>query len=438
MFIGAINSQVRNFFAAVAPAWDGQTFVVGCSGNFTFETILSKYAPNARIFSNDVSLYSGLAGAWLTGEELPVTLLHDDYAFVAPYLYSPIDRLAAVMVLLDMLPYHKRNNPHALRLWDDYRAQFPALHEKTLAKLSAVDVHCAGYYAGDVLDHFQHFAEDSGAIFCCFAPTYAGGYERLYKRLESVLSWTAPTYPMITDERRATMLEFLRPRRYCWYDDRLLDAFPCVLKVESGRQRPIYLYTSLPLPATYLKGKAIGDMPTWTLATRETVLQPSDTIRLTPIKTTECAAFKDALLGKNILFAAGAWAFAVQVNETIIGFLEFAPNRAFSDPRTIYLQADFCVPHTRYPRVSKLMVLLARCGDTRRLLERALARRVLRVATTAFTDKPVSMKYRGVMELVKRGVSPRGEPFLNYQATFTTDTWSEVYRQWLTKHGSTR
>ena len=435
MFIGAINSQVRKFFAAIAPALDGRTLVIGCSGNFTSETILSRFAPSARLISNDVSLYSCLIGAWLTGSELPLTVTHDDYAFLTPLLETPKTRLAAVMVLLDMLAYHKRNNAHAARMWADYREAFPGLHAKTLEKLDAVQIRCDGYFAGDVLEHFQRFADDPDAIFCCFAPTYAGGYERLYKRLDEVIAWPAPTYPTLTDERRAAMLDFLRPRRYLWYDDRELDGFPAVLKRISGRQRPVYLYTNLPLPATYLAEKALGDLPQWTLASMQTVLTPTDPVRLAPIKTTELAPFKEAFLGKNIRFAAGNWAFAVVVQDTIVGFLEFARDRSFS-AGTIYIQADFAIPNTRYARLSKLMVMLARAGETRKALERATELRIARLRTTAFTDRPVSMKYRGIMELTKHGVSPQGEHFLNYEATFTETTWSETYQQWLTKHGS--
>lgn len=437
MFIGAINSQVRKFFAAVAPALDGRTLVIGCSGNFTSETILTHYAPQARLFSNDVSLYSSLIGAWLTGQDLPVTVTDPAYAFLTPYLDTPPARLAAVMVLLDMLPYHRRHHPHAVRLWEDYRAQFPALHAATLAKLAQVTLRCAEYYAGDVLEHFQRFADDPDAIYCCFAPTYAGGYERLYKRLEQIVAWPAPAYPLLTDERRAALLDFLRPRRYLWYDDRELPGFPAVLKRLAGRQRPVYLYTNLPVPARYCTPPPGAGLPRWALATAQTTLQPTDPVQLVPIATTQCAAYKDAFLGKSVRFAPGTWAFAAVVAEQIIGFLEFARgDRGFS-PQTIYLQADFAVPATRYARLSKLLVMLARSGETRRLLERRLERRLTGLLTTAFTAKPVSMKYRGLLTLVKRGVTPQGDPFLNYQAAFTTDSWQESYQQWLTHYGST-
>jgi hypothetical protein len=70
------------------------------------------------------------------------------------------------------------------------------------------------------------------------------------------------------------------------------------------------------------------------------------------------------------------------------------------------------------------------------MLEKLNVLRVHTIVTTAFTEKPVSMKYRGVMELIKRGKSEDGKQFLNYQAHFNDLTWKEVLQEWLTKHAS--
>jgi hypothetical protein len=100
------------------------------------------------------------------------------------------------------------------------------------------------------------------------------------------------------------------------------------------------------------------------------------------------------------------------------------------------MQADFIPAGSAYPRLSKLIVMLAIAGETRQMIERLLERRVREVFTTAFTDRPVSMKYRGILELHKRGQTPEGQKFLNYGAPFNTLTWQETLTLWLTKYGS--
>ena len=100
----------------------------------------------------------------------------------------------------------------------------------------------------------------------------------------------------------------------------------------------------------------------------------------------------------------------------------------------VYVNSDFAVPGTAYERLSKLMVMLLLSGDVRGLLERKLMQRVHGLVTTAFTARAVSMKYRGVLELAKRGVKPDGRTYLNYQGTFSDKSAREVYTEWLKKY----
>jgi hypothetical protein len=120
----------------------------------------------------------------------------------------------------------------------------------------------------------------------------------------------------------------------------------------------------------------------------------------------------------------------------VVGFLEFT--RSKFGASEIYVNSDFAVPGTHYERLSKLIVMLLLSKDVRQWLERKLMQRVPGVFTTAFTDRPVSMKYRGVLELVKRGVKSDGRKYLNYEGTFSDKTAQEVYEEWLNKYGSKR
>ena len=69
-FIGSINAETRKWLGNNGPAFDGRQVYVGCSGNFTVEQLISRYAPKARIWGNDVSLYSGALGAYLADQPL--------------------------------------------------------------------------------------------------------------------------------------------------------------------------------------------------------------------------------------------------------------------------------------------------------------------------------------------------------------------------------
>lgn len=434
-FIGAVNATVRNYLATIGEVFSGAPVVVGCSGNFTSEAVISQHARPASIHSNDISLYSCMAGRWLTGQPVDFALSDPSLDWLAPYLDTDARRLASLMVLLDMLPFEKQNNAHRLRMWRVYRESFGDLITKTTGKLGQVGLRLTSFHAGDVFDHFRRFEDDQKAVFCCYAPTYAGGYERMYKRLEAAFAWDKPTYTMLDDKRRDELLAWMTERRFLWYDDRLIDGMEPAAVFRTERKRAVYLYSNLTSPA-YVANYPTGGLPNMPLAGGNLELTTETAIRLVRIKTTDLARFKDAFLGKNIDFGQGMWGMAVLADGQAIGFIELNPDKYTMDG--LYMMADFAVPGTPYARLSKLIVMLVVSGETRRLMERVAMLRTRSIATTAFTDRPVSMKYRGVFDLTKRGETVDGQKFLNYEAKFNDLTWKETYLQWLNKNGSKR
>lgn len=435
MFVGAINSTVREFLGNVAAAFAGQQAIVGCSGNFTSEAVISQCASPAAIHSNDVSFYSCMAGRWLTGQPLDFRIADSQFAWLDPYLDSDVRRLAAIMVLLDALEFVRQNNPHRVRMWNLYRQNFGDLVAKTVDQLQAVNIRISSYFAGDVREHFERFGDQPDAIFCCYAPTYAGGYERLYKALDKIVAWEQPHYEMLTDARRDALLAWMAERRFLWYDDRVIPGLRPVMQQQAGRQHTVYLYSNVVGRTAVFKDMAPRPLPKLPLADGSLLIRPDSHIVLQPIKTSDLARFKDAYLGKHIAFGAGMWAFAIMLDAKAVGFLEYTRDK-YGAPGWVYAMADFSVPGTRYARLSKLMVMLMIAGETRRLLERLSEVRKHSVTTTAFTNRPVSMKYRGVLELTKRGQTPDGQKFLNYEGKFNAKTWRETLQEWLTKHGS--
>ena len=434
MFVGAINGTVRKYLASIAPAFDDAKVVVGCSGNFTSEAVICHHARPTSVHSNDVSLYSCMLGRWLLGLPLEFEIAEPEYNWLSHFMDTDVQRMATIMALLPMLEFDKRNNAHKRRMWQHHAAMFPGTVDKNIEHLEhAISIPISSFYAGDVFDHFRE-QDEPGAIFCCYAPTYTGGYERLYRRLEQVLSWQAPSYPMLDDARRDELVAWMAERRFLWYDDREIPGLPVVMKQQSGRNKTVYLYSNVADKSAVFVDYRRGPLPDLSLAGMDFDICQSSQVSLAPIKTTALARFKDAFLSKNIEHGEGMWAFAVMVDGLVAGFLEFDRDRYGGDG--LYMMADFAVPHTKYQRLSKLMVMLAISGETRRAVERLSVRRQANVKTTAFTDRPVSMKYRGPMKLKARGTTDDGENFLQYQADFNDASWQDTLGLWLKRNGS--
>ena len=118
--------------------------------------------------------------------------------------------------------------------------------------------------------------------------------------------------------------------------------------------------------------------------------------------------YKDVFLKKGIMHAEGAVCLLVFLDGYLFGFLIFSLERYNRDG--VYMLSDFVV-RSSVPRLSKLLLLVSVSTEVRHLIRSSLVVPAQVIKTTAFTHKPVSMKYRGVYKLSKRG-----DGFLNYEA----------------------
>ena len=78
--------------------------------------------------------------------------------------------------------------------------------------------------------------------------------------------------------------------------------------------------------------------------------------------------------------------------------------------------------------------MASKCREMKQILDEKSIRNYRSIMTTAFTENPVSMKYRGIYELIKRGKTKEGKQFLNYRGEFDqTTTFQEVVQIWTKK-----
>ena len=82
-------------------------------------------------------------------------------------------------------------------------------------------------------------------VAIAFLPTYAGGYERMFRRLEEIFDWDQPTYGLIDAERKTAILEKMKQRDFTFLDDREWPDLPLVAAVRKARMKPVYIYSNL-------------------------------------------------------------------------------------------------------------------------------------------------------------------------------------------------
>jgi hypothetical protein len=429
VFVGSINAHTRKYLINEIAAFNGRRVVVGCSGNFTFEGLLGRYGKPAAVHANDVSLYSCALGWWLTGQPVAIEA-RDAFDWLRPFCETDEDRAAAVLAASGMLRWLSgKPNAHKERMLRGYQEQFGPLHAVTKAKMQAVAEGMAitEFFAGDVVDHFRRFAGDEGAVFVTFAPTYAGGYERLFDAYDAMFTWDPPDYGLLDDDARDSLLTWLSARDFVWIDDRELDQ-PLVFAAHVGRMRTQYIYSNaIGDPGQTRRAHRMRD-PGFELV--EEICDESE-LAILPISGEVFAFYQEAYLSKGIEPAPPQWALLVLVDGRVAGALGFSQERFGGGADQVYMLSDFAVWPTPYRRLSKLVLMAALSREVQDYLERARELPTRRLVTTAFTDRPVSMKYRGVLDLVKRG-----EGFLQYAGEFTGASLGDVMKDWRRRYGT--
>lgn len=437
MFLGTIEPVVRNFLAAHADAFRGHIVAVGCSGNFTSERVLwEATGGEVQLYSNDVSLYSSVLGAHLAGQSFDLWIKEPGYQWLNDYFeQGGWTRIAALLVIYRALGFERQRNAYEKRMWREYMGQFPDLVSGTCTKLDKLALKIAGYYPGDIFDHFKRMdaAHGDQVIFTSYMPFFKGGYERLYRRLDEIFGWTSPTYPMLDDERRLEIAAWCLERRNVTLLDFPLPEVEPAMVGHTRRNKFVYLYSNV-LEHTALYRRMHPDpgirLELWGEDDR---IGEAPECKITPVQPAIIQPYKSLYLARNIDFSTGMYGYAVSLNGKVIGFLEFSLGQSGGMGEDWYLFSDFTVGWKLHKRSSKLVALLALCDDVRRDLEIKVLRRRRHVSTTAWTDKPVSMKYRGIFELIKRDES-RG--MLNYRAEWTGLLAQESFELWKKKYAN--
>lgn len=427
MFIGAINNKLRRFFWEAAPLLDGRDIYVGCSGNFTIEQIITRRCPAARLYSNDVSIYSAVVGHAVIKREMKLTVAEPDYSWLVPYLEAGgHEQIAVFLLLTEMLKFEKRKTPFACRMWDAYTLYFEKRFNDTLerVKKALASIRVEEFTMVDVHDYYP---KDGVAIG--FLPTYVGGYEKLFKRFDEIFRWDAPAYALLTEERREETIRRMITSDYILYDDRPRPELPCVARAEQFGKKAVYIYSNLKVERGLYRRGLPEKVATYRLLGIDERL-PVDA-ELSFLKTDNATInhYRNMFLKKGIETSAGDLCYLVFAAGRLFGFLIFKTySPKGGDRDTLYLLSDFAAPSTVHRRLAKLLLLVLLTRELKTVLEEAALKRVKAVLTTAFTDKPVSMKYRGIFEMIKRG-----EGYLNYRAEFKDYTLKEAYALWMKK-----
>lgn len=448
MFQGTIPQSIREMLYQIAAGWSGvQQVAVAGSGNLTVERVL--HPLGFDLHGCDVSIYSCALGSYFARQPFRLALRdahRETFGWIEDSLTTPAGALAALMLLTgltDALDAHCqiKPNPYYTRLIEGYRRQWDTLLDQTRTKLESAPVQLAGFHIGDAVDWLPTLPQDMAVA--SFPPFFAGGYEVMWAKLDKLFDWDKPDYQEIFDDRRAQFLQTLTNRRH-WvfmtpdplpeYADHLRG-----LAQTTNRGVPLYLYAAAGSARVAVPHQKTAPVLIPRLAPGGHI---GDTLHLVHLKADQFAALRSQYLNPAIKPASAGSAYGVMVDDRLVGV--FALAKGYKVPGAsadaIYLLSDFAVAPTDYPKLSKLVLYAALSREGQMLAERLANRRVRQIVTTAFSNHPVSMKYRGLFRLASRKENPHSDAqaehryHLNYVAPAGQWTLKDGFDEWRRRH----
>ena len=324
----------------------------------------------------------------------------EKFAGQQPDLADEEAKAAAVMVLFEVLKYEKANYLFKQRHWAHYLNNFQKFHQDTIAKLRdrKQEIRLEAYTSRASIYLLDEMPPNSVAI--AFLPTYAGGYERMFKRLEEIFAWDPAGIRHDRRQRKVAILEKMKARDYLFLYDKVWEDLPQVAVVCKARMKPVYIYSNMAAlrlgvmkqqrHADFVPYARLSDADEITPASKRTVTPTSNRVVKVTTGDVICPrAWGFLQTARRRLWCR--WTADTSVPRSTpeckgVGTCTFWPT-LWSTPRAISEGLEAPAAGDSNPGSASAPGRKITVGDSQMQW------------TMVFTDKPVSMKYRGLTSL---------------------------------------
>jgi len=443
MFLGTTQATIANYvhaeFARVQPPRVLEPY----AGNFIISQLASKALPNIEIISSDVSLYScalGYAIFGIRGGFEWTERCRAEYPFVEQ-CDSPKKDAAAIVILTEARQAeHKAHHKYYANLVKDIKANSEKYMDKVLRTIDQLCLTMSPNFSWLAQDGAKTIALAKAGDMVYFDPPYfKGGYEKMFKGIEDLVTMPPIEYTMITEEEKKRQIRgLLESGAHVLYRtlEPKIRGMRVAFEYRAGRVSH-YLHANykaksgLKIDALlkYQKGryKVIG---------ADTELTGKEGASIVPI-VGKMANYYRILWTKKAKMVDMGTPYGFFIDEMLVGCIRVGSGQSFG--MDFALIVSDCTPmHTLYKKLSRLPLYAILTDE---FLARVNADTVWEhngFTTVAVSNEPVSMKYRGLFDLAERKDNDSNEyKFkLTYrQRRMFNHTIQKAYEEWFKRYG---
>ncbi len=438
MFFGAVPTACIEQVMKIIDFENWQEVYVCCSGSFRIERALKSKFPDLPIVSNDVSLYSTAVGKLACNEEFNIKFVKDlEFIEERTNGSSFYEKTAATLVACEMARYGRRNNDYNKLHFNYFIENFDYFFDRAKKLLDKIlpQMQIQGYNPIDWRDHVKE-AISKGAGVAAFPPFFKGDYESQFKFIEENIEWPAPSYDLYDPKTLGSIIDKIDDSGipYCVLSDQTFENRKPVLEYVQGRKVPHYCFARTEKSSIRHIYK-IPDQFEYKPIDLSKIHKKSK-IQIVQAESKHMDFIKDIYLQKTIIHSSGVANFLIYVDKMLVGGVIYSlPKFPSFGQNTIYLLSDVTI--SREGKLSKLVATIATSKTLLEIVSKKLISKIDYVVTTARTKRPISMKYRGIYELLNR--RPADDPsegnIINYGSELREEIPQQMYSNWWVKYG---
>lgn len=445
MFFGSTPKIIGNYIHSEMTRLNPKRVFSPFAGAFAIEQIVSNACPTAKILSTDVTLFSSALGLYFANK--PNTISIKDTAIeLVPFLKDKTDSesiAAAVLVFSDLAPHIEKakKTEYYRKLVNHILNNFETYFNKAIEKLRKIKgaINNLDYYSLDAVELLKQV--EPGDIVYFDPPYFQGDYEKMFKNLPNYFDFKEPKYTCIDKEK---IVEYLRDFDKCgitaYYrcfnmNDELPENYKLSMVFQHKYHAYHCIYTNAQSTMFVKRFEALKEsVKKYKIASDDLTINQDTKIEIVKIGN-DVANHYRMLWVKKAEMKQPNYSFLVLADKQIIGVICINSGMAYGiDKATII--SDPASPMTKYNRLSKLILHLILTKDFIYKINELTLWEHTGFTTIAYTNNPVSMKYRGLFELAKREDLKEGnyQFKLTYHSKKLFNSIDEAKNQWIKKY----